>query len=377
MICPDKFYQSLIQDGVNFFAGVPDSLLKHFCSCVADKALENHVITANEGGAMAMAMGSYLASAAVPCVYMQNSGLGNAINPLLSMADSEVYGFPLIMLIGWRGEVDLQNKQIHDEPQHKKQGQVTLSLLNTMKIPYCVIDAETSDYQQIIKSSINQAQTESKPVAIVVRKNTFEKYSFLNKKAFSFSLTREEAISSILDQIPNDASVVSTTGKTSRELFELREIKNTGHQQDFLVVGAMGHTSQIVAGIKHSAPHKTVICLDGDGSCLMHLGSLTINSSYDFCHIVLNNGAHESVGGQPTVALDIDLPKIAIGCGYKTAVSVDNVRSIQEALRDVQSLSGAHLIEIKIKQGSRKDLGRPTINSQEMKMLFMGHIQQK
>ena len=187
----------------------------------------------------------------------------------------------------------------------------------------------------------------------------------------AFELSREAAIETLLTSLPEDTCIVSTTGKTSRELFELREQQQKPHDQDFLVVGSMGHASQIVAGIQHSAPRKKVVCLDGDGACLMHLGSLTNNAAYSFCHVLLNNGAHESVGGQPTVALQIDFPQIARGCGYRSAVSIETAAEIPQALAAIEGISGAHLIEIKIKQGSRKDLGRPTLTSHEMKQSFM------
>lgn len=374
MICPEIFYQSLHNAGIHFFAGVPDSLLKHLCACITKQAQEQHVITANEGGAVAMAMGYHLATNKIPCVYMQNSGLGHAINPLLSMADTDVYSIPMLLIVGWRGELDLWNQQIPDEPQHKKQGQVTCKLLDTMYIPYQVIGPESQDAIQSMQSLIELAQKESKPVALVIRKNTFSFYPAPQPICSSYDMTREQAISKLLSCLPKETFVVSTTGKTSRELFELRDQQNIGHDQDFLVVGSMGHASQIVAGIKHCAPDKRVVCLDGDGSCLMHLGSLTNNAAYDFCHIVLNNGAHESVGGQPTLGLSINLPQIALGCGYQSAISIETPDEILTALDAIQGLSGAHMVEIKIKQGSRQDLGRPTLSNDKMKRLFQQKI---
>ncbi len=369
MIDVSAFYQHLKNREVNFFAGVPDSLLKDICAFITDHATaEEHVITANEGSAVGLAVGYHLATGKVPLVYMQNSGLGNVVNPVLSIADDDVYGIPMILLIGWRGEPDVK-----DEPQHVKQGKVTDKMLEAMGIPYVVI-GQDSDQYSAIDQMVELAKEKSCPVAILVKKNTFSKYKFGTPKS-DFPLSREKALKLVIDNISKDAIVVSTTGKLSRELFEYREEKRQGHDTDFLTVGAMGHTSQIALGVSLQDKSKQVYCLDGDGSVIMHMGSLATNgrlASTNFCHIVFNNGAHESVGGQPSFAFDIDIVSIAKSCGYKNAITVSTPNEIIECLQ--MDRVGSTLIEIKVSIDSRDDLGRPTTTPKENKVDFMNFI---
>jgi len=370
MVNVSAFYQHLKNREVSFFAGVPDSLLKDICAYITEHATtEEHVITANEGSAVGLAVGYHLATGKTPLVYMQNSGLGNVINPVLSIADDDVYGIPMILLIGWRGEPGVK-----DEPQHVKQGKVTDKMLEAMGIPYVVIDQE-SDYASAIDQQVDLANEKSCPVAILIKKNTFSKYKFETPES-KFPLSREEALKLVVDNLSQEAIVVSTTGKLSRELFEYREEKHQGHGADFLTVGAMGHTSQIALGVSLQDKSKQVYCLDGDGSVIMHMGSLATNgrlADRNFCHIVFNNGAHESVGGQPSFAFDLDIPAIAKSCGYKQTMSVSSREDILECLQSERS--GSTLIEIKVSIDSRDDLGRPTTTPKENKVDFMNFIQ--
>ncbi|MCM4150233.1 phosphonopyruvate decarboxylase [Arenibacter sp. N53] len=369
MIDPSKFYNALLVRGINFFTGVPDSLLKDICAYISDRAPEErHIISANEGTSVGLAVGNYLASGNIPLVYMQNSGFGNTVNPILSIADNDVYGIPMILLIGWRGEPGIK-----DEPQHIKQGMVSEDLLNAMKLPYLVVDGY-SDIELVLDKAIHTAKSEMKPFALLVRKNSFEKYSLKKSNSTRYPLNREGAVKLIIDQLGENDIVVSTTGKTSREVFEYRKALQQTHEKDFLTVGAMGHTSSIAMGIAIEKEDRSIICIDGDGSVIMHMGSLTINGSMkklkNFKHIVINNGAHDSVGGQPTVALAIDLPNIAAASGYSFVESATEVDDIKNKLSSLMSHHGRAFLEIKVNIGARENLGRPTTSPKENKYAF-------
>ncbi len=369
MINTSSFYNALISRGINFFTGVPDSLLKDICAYISDNAPEGrHIIAANEGASVGLAVGNYLASGKPALVYMQNSGFGNTINPLLSIADDDVYGIPMLLLIGWRGEPGKK-----DEPQHVKQGRVSEELLKAMEIPYIVLD-ENTNIETTIDKAIKVALSEKKPFALLVKKNTFEKYKLLKDSTSSFALDREGAVKLVIDQLKDDDIVVSTTGKTSREVFEYREELGQTHEKDFLTVGAMGHTSSIALGIAIEKKDRNVFCFDGDGSVLMHMGSLAINGMMkdvnNFKHIIINNGAHDSVGGQPTVGFDIDFSKIAEGCGYTLVDSASDVDDIKNKIAKMASHKGRALLEIKVNKGARENLGRPTTTLKENKTAF-------
>lgn len=360
MIDAIKFVRSIKNLGISFVTGVPDSLLKDICSAISSEMIDvKHMVAANEGSAVGFAIGSYLATGLPALVYMQNSGLGNSINPLVSLADSQVYGVPMILMIGWRGELDSYGQQVKDEPQHIKQGQITLPLLETLGIPFQVIDAN-SDIQMVFQSAHEVAMSQSKPVAIVVKKGTFSPVPKKVGDESSYFLTREEAIRIIAAEIPADIPIVATTGMTSRELYEIRQQSHIDCLSDFLTVGGMGHASSIAQGIAESDRSKKVICIDGDGALLMHMGTLVYGAKYkNLIHVVINNGAHDSVGGQDTFARGLDLSKIAISCGFNSASSVDDGDSIKKILRTSLSIHSSSFIEIKCKTGSRDNLGRP------------------
>ncbi len=359
-IQPLQFFRLLADNNVDFFTGVPDSLLKQLCLCIDDNVSnDKHIIAANEGNAIALATGYHLGTGKMALVYMQNSGLGNAINPLLSLADPEVYSIPMLMLIGWRGEPGVK-----DEPQHVKQGKVQLDLLDSINLRYDIIFADDTEWQQKITKGIDIAVSENRPYAIVVKKGTFEKYNIVEDKVETELMTREEALEILLKQIPDDAVIVSTTGKTSREIFEIREKNNEPHFKDFLMVGSMGHCSSIALGIALAQPKRKVICIDGDGAFLMHMGSLaTIGKSQpsNFYHILMNNYVHESVGGQKTVIDSIDVIGIVKSTNYKDINSIGTPDELLKNLGDFFNNSGPGFLEIKLKPGSRTDLGRPTI----------------
>ena len=372
MVNVDYFFSSLRYAGVEFFTGVPDSLLKDICAYITDNtSSENHIISANEGNAISIAIGHHLATKKVPLVYLQNSGLGNIINPLLSLADPDVYSIPMILLIGWRGEPGTK-----DEPQHFKQGRVTTDLLNVMKVPYEVLSSNTTSEEadEIIKKIVKNASNLNTPHALLVKKGTFESYKLKLDKYYERDLQREEAIEIIINGLNDDDIVVSTTGVASRELFECREKKSQGHEKDFLTVGGMGHASQIALGISISKKNRTVFCIDGDGALIMHMGALAINADNagsNFKHIVINNSAHDSVGGQPTVGDKIKITGLALSAGYcwaKIALSRDNIIDL---IQEMKEIKGPALLEIQVKKGFRKDLGRPTSSPKENKKSFM------
>ena len=374
MIHSRAFFELLSRNGIEFYAGVPDSLLKHFCAYVTDQvASDRHVIAANEGGAMAVGLGYHLATGRIPLVYMQNSGLGNSINPLLSLCDPEVYSIPTILLIGWRGEPG-----VDDEPQHRKQGRVMLPLLEAMEIPHCVLPRDTAEAEIVVEAGIGIAERNSSPYALVVRRGTFEPFALVPETAPLSTLSREDAIKAIVDSLEPPDIVVATTGMASRELFEYREALLAGHAGDFLTVGGMGHASQIALGVALRRPDRQVYCLDGDGAAIMHMGSLAISGQSDCSnlkHVVLNNGAHDSVGGQPTAGFDIEIPAVAKSMGYEVVRAADCLSDLDESLLQLRNARGPGLLEVRVRKGARADLGRPTTTPIENKLAFMDFVQ--
>lgn len=372
MIDVDVLYKTLFSEGVNFFTGVPDSLLKDICAYITDYTPKNkNIIAANEGAAIAIAAGHYLASATLPLVYMQNSGLGNAINPLLSLADDKVYGIPMLLMIGWRGEPGIQ-----DEPQHIKQGEVTLALLEAMKIPFVILSFDENDAIEQIHLIIKEAREKSKPSAIIIRKGIFKEYKLRHKIQNDYLMSREFALKRVIDFLEDDI-VISTTGKLSRELFEYRETCGIGHEMDLLTVGSMGHASSIALGIALEKTDRQVFCLDGDGAFIMHMGTLgSIGSMIptNYKHILFNNGVHESVGGQPTCSFDMDIPAIAKACGYRNVLVAANENEILQSMQQLRVMEGPALLEVRVNLLSRKNLGRPTIAPIENKKSFMNFL---
>ena len=376
MIRPQFFYELLRTNGTDFFTGVPDSLLKNFCAYITDTADKtHHIIAANEGCAVGLAAGHYFATNTIPLVYMQNSGLGNTVNPLLSLADKAVYSVPLLLVIGWRGEPG-----VHDEPQHITQGKVTCALLDAMEIPYCILSDKETEAKVQLEKAYSHIKASSSPYAIVVRKGIFDSYKLKTNETVPAEMSREEAIEKIILNAPSNACFVSTTGMASRELYELRDKHGQGHAKDFLTVGSMGHASQIALGIALSKPDKKIFCIDGDGAAIMHLGGLTTIGTQkpkNMVHIVLNNGAHDSVGGQPTVGRKINLCAVAQACGYDKVVSVKTIEELETQLEYLYSAGGSFLIEVLVSKGARADLGRPKSSPIENKRAFMEFLEEK
>ena len=368
MIDVKEAYEALIASGIDMFTGVPDSLLKNICAYITDTApREKHIIAANEGNAVGIAAGHYLATGKPALVYMQNSGLGNTVNPLLSLADEKVYSIPMVLMIGWRGEPG-----VHDEPQHVKQGEVTLALLDAMQIPYIILE----DASQI-KAQVELSLERKAPTAIVIRKGTFGSYKLKNARSNNNPLSREDAMKLVVDHLKESDVIVSTTGKLSRELFEYREAKQQGHGHDFLTVGSMGHSSSIALGIALEKPNRRVFCFDGDGAFIMHTGALGIVASMNprnYFHILFNNDAHESVGGQPTIGYELDAVTIAKASGYKQAMRATTREEMIAALQQLENTEGPVLLELRVKIDSREDLGRPTTTPIQNKEAFMEEL---
>ena len=372
MISPKYFYDSLIANGTDFFAGVPDSLLKNFCAYITDNApADKHIISANEGSATALATGYHFATGKIPLIYMQNSGEGNMINPLLSIVDPDVYSVPMMIVIGWRGEPG-----VHDEPQHIKQGKVTCDLLDAMKIPYSILGAGNCNkcLDKALAKAYEYIKANNAPYALVIKKGTFEDYTLQNNTTVEADMSREEAIEKIMLSAPETAAFVSTTGMASRELYELRDKHGQGHSKDFLTVGGMGHASQIALSIAMQKKDRLIYCIDGDGASIMQMGGMatigTRNPS-NMVHIVLNNGAHDSVGGQPTVGRQIDLCGIAKACGYGNVVKASTKEELDAILKDKNTFDKLTFIEVLVRKGARKDLGRPKTTPQENKKAMM------
>ena len=369
---------SLIETiGSDFYAGVPDSQLRALCDYLIDRYgtdPKHHIIAANEGNAVALAAGYHLATGKIPVVYMQNSGEGNIINPVASLMNDKVYAIPCVFIVGWRGEPG-----VHDEPQHIYQGEVTLKLLEDMDIAHFVISKDTTEIELAAKmQEFKQILSAGKQAAFVIKKGVLEfdgkvKYENAN------TMTREDIIRHIVEHTGDDP-IVSTTGKASRELFEIREARGEGHEKDFLTVGSMGHASSIALGIAVQKPDKKIWIIDGDGAALMHMGAMAVigaNAPKNVVHIVINNGAHETVGGMPTVAGKIDLVAIAKGCGYPNAVNVDSFEDLDVELEAAKLRNELSLIEVKCSIGARADLGRPTTTAQQNKNAFVRHLQTK
>lgn len=374
MIAPSAFVTELQANGVEYFCGVPDSLLKPFGQYVSDELPESrHTITANEGTAVAMAIGRYLATGQVPLVYLQNSGLGNVINPLLSLADADVYGIPLVVLVGWRGQ-----PSVPDEPQHVKQGRVMVDMIDAMQLPCFVLPLDPAEARDTVASAVDRARSDAGPVFLLVEKGTFaaEAASPMEKPAVMLP-TREEALDALLGELGAHPLIISTTGMLSRELFEIRVRDGADGAQDFLTVGGMGHASSIALGVAEARPDREVWCLDGDGALLMHLGALASigdRSPMNYHHVVFNNGVHDSVGGQPTSIGAVDIPNVARSVGYASAETATGLEVVAEHVVRMRDCAGPSLLELRVRPGARSDLGRPTRTPRESAQRFMAAL---
>ena len=375
MIDQERFVNTLQEEGVEFFTGVPDSFLNGFCNYILERVSpEKHVIAANEGNAIGIASGYYFSTNTIPLVYMQNSGMGNMLNPIISLADKRVYGVPVLLLIGWRGEPGTG-----DHPQHNKQGAVTLKLLELLDVPYAIAENDDDKLEEQVRWAVREAKKSKKPVAIVARKGVFALESKENLTDDTYPLSREEAIEIILETMPENTIYCATTGRTTRELYFIRERRKESHRFDFLNVGAMGHASSVALGIALANKGRKVVCLDGDAAALMHMGAFTMTSKVEvpnYMHIVLNNGAHESVGGQPSAGYFVDFTKIAEGSGYMTlAGPAANKEELAAALKKLAAQNKASFIEARIHKGLKGKLPALKISHEELIGSLMCELQ--
>lgn len=369
--------KKLKEMGVTLFTGVPDSQLKALCDTLymEETMGKGHIVAANEGAAVGLAAGHYLATGRPAVVYMQNSGIGNAVNPVASLLDKRVYGIPAIFIVGWRGEPG-----VHDEPQHVFQGEITVPLLELLGITCFILEKEST--QEQLDAWLQEGKrlnAAGKSFAIVVKKGALSaevKADYPN----SFSLAREEAIGILAGAAGQDDIFVSTTGKASRELFEIREAMGQGHEKDFLTVGSMGHASMIAMGIALEKPERTVWCIDGDGASIMHLGSMAVAAATgcgNLIHVVLNNQAHETVGGMPVDYQKADFTEIGKSLGFETCMRADGEAGLREAIEVLKEKPGTRLLEIMVALGAREDLGRPTTTPEQNKRAFMKFLSKR
>ena len=367
MIDTLKFFNSLNKNKIDFFTGVPDSLLKEFCFCITDNTTKKqHIINSNEGSSIGLSMGYNLATNKIPLVYFQNSGLGNIVNPYTSLVHESVFKIPMLFFIGWRGEPDKK-----DEPQHFFQGKITEDLLKILEIDYEILKIDTEESIKQTERIIETIKKTEKPFAILVKKDTFSSYSF-ESSTNKYNLKRESSIEIILNNLKDEDVLVSTTGKTSRELHEISKNKKSNNPL-FYTIGGMGHSSQIALGISNFSS-KRVFCFDGDGSIIMHMGSMGIignNSNDNYFHILFNNGTHESVGGQPTIGRDINFELLSKSLGYKKYFKLTTREKLENFFKKtITSINGPVFIEILIDSSSRSDLGRPNKTPLQQKFIF-------
>lgn len=377
MIDPARFVAHLAELGVSMYTGVPDSLLKSFGKHVHDALpREQHVIAANEGAAVGLALGHHLRTREVAAVYLQNSGFGNTINPLLSLADPDVYGVPMLVIVGWRGQPGVK-----DEPQHVKQGRVMTALLDALELPWAVLPHEPDDAEQVVERAVAAAIDGNTPSFLLVAKDTFGPAPAVDGASAGTEGTaypsREEALTALVEALGDGPVLVSTTGMLSRELFELRERTGTDASRDFLTVGGMGHASSIALGVALREPGREVWCLDGDGALLMHAGSLAVIADHapeNYLHVVFNNGVHDSVGGQPTSIDRVDIPAAAQAMGYRHAAATSDLSTLPEQVAQLRQRGGPSLLELRVRPGNRPDIGRPTRTPAESKRAFMAAL---
>jgi len=357
----------LKNENIDFFTGVPDSLLKYFSYSLSDHIDQNnHIIAANEGNAIAIAAGYHIATNKIPVVYMQNSGLGNAINPLLSLCDPEVYSIPMLLMIGWRG----QSGHI-DANQHKKMGRIQEDILKTLELPFETITGDQNDFDKI-KRMINLSKSKNEPAIILVQKDSFLTYPNNKNQVVDSDLTREQALRMILSDLPNHYFTVCSTGKISREVYEIRDELELGHNHDFLTVGSMGHCSSIALGLSLGNPSNHIICIDGDGSLIMHMGSLATMAkvaSKNIHYVLINNFAHESVGGQETASKYVDISRLAESCKFKNYYFANNYSTLNKQWAEFIK-EPFSFFEIRVMQGARQSLGRPKLKLNLLKEGF-------
>lgn len=373
MVNQQTLFQQLDKLGVKFFTGVPDSLLNDFCLYLVNNIPDGqHVMAANEGNAIAIAAGNYMATGNIPVVYMQNSGIGNATNPLLSLTHDCVYGIPMILVIGWRGD-----PSINDHAQHKKQGELTPVLMSDMDIPYEILDADDTVVEKFTWA-VNKAKEISAPVALIAKKAILTQKEKKQTYADSKLMNREEAVAAVVDVLGEDAIYLGTTGRATREVHEQLIAHNIGEGHEWQNVGSMGHVSSVGLGLALARSDKRIVVFDGDAATVMHMGALATNCRYkadNMLHIVLNNGVNESVGGQPSAGYLIDLTTVAKACGYRTVGhAVETKEELQQIVRENQSGKMPLFIDVHVRQGIRSDMPKLNIDHKAQKEALMRNL---
>ncbi len=376
MISCNDFFSILKAKRLTFFTGIPDSVFKDWIKFLNDNnnVILKNLIACNECEAIALAVGYYLSTNEVGIVYMQNSGLGKAVNPLTSLCDPDVYAIPILLMIGWRGEPGEK-----DAPQHKKMGKISLPLLETLNIPYTVLKSDLNDVKIELEKALNYLKQSQGPYAFVIKRNFFQEYKMEKEIQVEYEISREEAIQLIIDNLEKDILIISTTGYTSRELFEYRETKKNDQFGVFYNIGSMGCSASIGLGIALNRKERVVI-FDGDGAAIMQMGAFTTIGKYsppNFLHIIFDNHAHESTGGQPTNSSVINFLDIALACNYKSGYIVKTKKELLSALKSIENKEGPILIVIKIKIGSHPNLKRPDKTPLEYKEEFIKFLKEK
>ena len=374
MIKPHKFIKVLKKNKINFFTGVPDSLFASLCNYFQLYEKRNHILSTNEGSSVGLAIGYHLATGKIPLVYLQNSGLGNAINPIVSLTDKKIFDIPIFFLIGWRGELNKKNIQIKDEPQHRTQGQITKKLLKLLNIKFEVL-SNKSNYANVINKLTDYSKRNSKSVAILIRKNSFTGEKKIIEKRKKLILTREMALQTVFENVPKSIPKISTTGMLSRELYEMNK-KVKKEKNTFMCIGGMGHALSIASGLA-MIKNKKIICLDGDGSSLMHLGAMAISGKINnLIHILFNNYAHDSVGGQTPPSENIEFYRLSKQFGYYHSYKASNKKDIIDKVKVALKNKKSTFIEISCVKGHRDNLSRPSKEAIYYKKLFMKFIKQ-
>jgi len=373
MLDQKKVFSILADNNITFYTGVPDSYLNGFCNYALENYPDKNVIAANEGNAIGIASGHYFATKNIPLVYMQNSGMGNSVNPLASLVDKDVYGVPMILLIGWRGEPNTG-----DHPQHKLQGEITTKLLDIMHIPYSILENDDEKFKEVIDKAVKYCKDNHQPYALISPKGVMASSEKRNNLDESYPMSREEAIETIVEVMPSDTIYSATTGRATRELFFIRERRGEDLKNDFLNVGSMGHASSVALGIALEKKNRNVVVLDGDSAAIMHMGALTMVSKLNvpnYIHVILNNGAHESVGGQPSAGQRIDFTNIAEACGYKTVGHpVTNKEELIEAINELKDCGKAAFIDCRIHKGLNRKLPPINLNHKEAINLLIENL---
>lgn len=374
MISCQDFFNILKENGFTFFTGIPDSTFKNFMKFIVDndgKCLQN-LVACNECESIALSAGYYLATNKIGIAYMQNSGLGKAINPLTSLCDQDTYSIPVLLLIGWRGEPGK-----NDAPQHKKMGRIMLSLLETLEIPYSILEPDLDYIKNEMKKAKKYFNNRKEPYAFIIRRNFFEDYDIKTLQKNNYELNREEAIELIMDNLDENDIVISTTGLISREVYEYRENREKDHFKSFYNIGSMGCASSIGLSIALQRPNKRILIFDGDGAAIMQMGVFTTigkNFPDNLVHIIFDNHAHETTGNQPSNSTAVNFHQVALASNYNYGTIVTTKSQLLDVINEIKHKKGPQMIVVRVKMGFRLDLKRPEKEPTNYKEYLMKYL---